>query len=241
MTSDLGRARRHGTATVAAGGRSIGVHVPARSFRPRRRALSPGRAAAFAAAAPKVLVEPAHCSDLAALFPEHRDVTLDIGFGGGEALVELAATRPDEAVLGVEVHTPGVARVVTAAADHGWSHVRVVQGDVLDVVAVVPPASLAGVRVWFPDPWPKQRQRHRRLLQAPFLGHLVHRLRQGGELHVATDVDDYARAVGALIAQDVRLAGGVVDRPAWRPVTRFERRALDAGRAPIDLIARRIG
>ena len=91
------------------------------------------------------------------------EVILDIGFGGGEGLIEMAAARPEECIIGVEVHTPGVAKVVEAVEAHGWQHVRVVVADVLDFQHRIPPASLAGIRVWFPDPWIKNKQRHRRL------------------------------------------------------------------------------
>ena len=213
----------------------------ARSFRPRRRGLSAGRAAEFERGAATYVV-PTHGDpiDLSALFPGHDDVVLDIGFGGGEALVELAAQRPTEAVLGVEVHTPGVARVVAAAEVNGWSQVRVVATDVLEVLPRLAPASLAGIRVWFPDPWLKQRQRHRRLVRGDVLPVLVDRLRPGGVLHVATDIADYAAQVLRVAADEPRLRGGVVPRPAWRPVTRFERRGLDAGRTVTDLWFERV-
>ena len=92
-------------------------------------------------------------------------VVLDIGFGGGEGLIAMAALVPQECVIGVEVHTPGVAKVLEAIDAHGWQHVRVVEGDVLDFLPRLPPGSLAGVRIWFPDPWPKRKQQHRRLVR----------------------------------------------------------------------------
>ncbi|MFZ9629398.1 MAG: tRNA (guanosine(46)-N7)-methyltransferase TrmB [Ilumatobacteraceae bacterium] len=208
----------------------------ARTFRPRRRGLPPQRAADFERDAARfVLSVTGGPIDLATVFPDHADVVLDVGFGGGEALVELAVTRPHEAVLGIEVHTPGVARVVAAAALHDWSHVRVVPTDVLEVLPRLALGSLAGVRIWFPDPWPKQRQRHRRLVRADVMVALVDRVRVGGVVHVATDVADYAEQVLAVAAAEGRLVGGRIDRPAWRPVTRFEARGLREGRTAADL------
>jgi tRNA (guanine-N7-)-methyltransferase len=168
------------------------------------------------------------------------DVVLDIGFGRGEALVALAGQRPNEAVVGVEVHTNGVAHVLEAIATNGWHHVCVVEDDVLLLLPRLPIASLAGVRVFFPDPWPKTKQRHRRLVRADVVTQLVDRLRVGGTLHVATDVIEYADHVEAVCAVDSRLRGGVVARPPWRPVTRFETRGLAEGRVPIDLIFERV-
>ncbi len=174
------------------------------------------------------------------LFPATDDVVLDIGFGGGEGLIELAAARPHEAIIGLDVHTPGVAFVVEAIEDNAWQHVRVMEGDVMELLPRIPNDSLAGVRLFFPDPWPKQKQRHRRLARPDVVTQLVDRLRVGGTLHVATDIADYAAQTLTVCAAEPRLRGGVIDRPEWRPVTRFERRGLAAERAPIDMIFERM-
>jgi len=173
------------------------------------------------------------------LFPGTDDVVLDIGFGGGEGLIALAAARPHEAIVGLDVHTPGVASVVEAIEDNGWQHVRVIEGDVLELLPRIPDESLAAVRLYFPDPWPKQKQRHRRLARPDVVTQLVDRLRVGGTLHVVTDIVDYATQTLAVCTAEPRLRGGVVPRPEWRPVTRFERRGLAAGREPIDMIFER--
>ncbi|CAN5393196.1 hypothetical protein BH10ACT2_BH10ACT2_22610 [soil metagenome] len=181
--------------------------------------------------------------DWSAVFPTLAppvEVVLDIGFGGGDALIELADQRPNEAVVGVDVHTNGVAKVLEAIGNNGWQHVRVVEDDVLDFLHRVPLASLAGVRIFFPDPWPKTAQRNRRLARSDVIPQLVDRLRVGGMLHIATDIADYAAQAAQVCALDPRLLGGVVARPDWRPVTRFETRGLAEGREPIDLIYERI-
>lgn len=178
--------------------------------------------------------------DLGQLFGGGADVVLDIGYGGGEGLIELAETRPHESVIGVEVHTPGVAKVLEAIERNGWQHVRVVDGDVLELLPRVPAGTLAGVRLYFPDPWLKNKQRHRRLARPDVVSSLVDRLRIGGTLHVATDIAEYAAQTLDVCAAEPRLAGGVVPRPAWRPVTRFELRGLAAGRQPTDMIYERV-
>ena len=215
-------------------------YPPARSFRPRRRALSPTRALAYGRQLQEwsLAVEgaPLNWTELFGTLP----VVLEIGFGGGEAVVALAAARPDEAIVGVDVHTPGVAHVLDAVEANGWRHVRVVDGDVLEFLPRVPAGSLESVRMYFPDPWPKNKQRHRRLFRPDVVSALVDRLRVGGSLHVATDVEDYARQVVEVAEADGRLRGGVVARPEWRPLTRFEQRGLDAGRTPHDLIYERL-
>ena len=211
-------------------------HAGARSFRPRRRGMAPARTAAFERDAPAWTVEEGGPPlDLAALFPGCDGVVLDIGFGGGEGLIAMAAAQPGQGILGVEVHTPGVARVVEAIVTEGWRHVRVSTADVLDLLPRVPPGSLAGVRIWFPDPWLKQRQRHRRLVRPDVVTRLVDRLRPGGFVHVAIDIADYASEAEGVLAGEGRLAGGVIPRPEWRPLTRFEQRGLEAGRTPVDL------
>jgi tRNA (guanine-N7-)-methyltransferase len=215
-------------------------YPPARSFQPRRRALSPSRAERYdRLVAQWALAVEGERLDLAALFGS-LDVVLDIGFGGGEGLIELAGTRPQEAVIGVDVHTTGVARVLEAIDDQGWQHVRVVEGDALEFLPRIPLAELTGVRLFFPDPWPKNKQRHRRLARLDVVAQLVDRLRVGGTLHVATDMIDYAAQTLAVCTAEPRLRGGVVRRPMWRPLTRFEQRGLDEGRTPTDLIFERV-
>jgi tRNA (guanine-N7-)-methyltransferase len=164
------------------------------------------------------------------------DVVLDIGFGGGEALIELAEVRPNERVIGIDVHTPGVAAVLEAIEARGLRNVRVVDGDVIDFVGRIPMRSLAGVRMFFPDPWPKQRQRTRRLLRPDFLDRLLPAMRVGGVLHIATDSADYADKICRICDARRELAGGVIERPSWRPTTRFEQRGIDEGRRPVDLL-----
>ena len=165
-----------------------------------------------------------------------RDVVLDIGFGSGEALIELAEVRPHERVLGIDVHTPGIAAVLEAVESRGLRNVRVAEGDVIDLAARIPARSLATIRVFFPDPWPKRRQRGRRLIRPEIMNRLVPLLRHGGELHLATDVEDYAGQMSAVCEAVPELAGGLIDRPSWRPITRYEQRAIDEGRRPVDLL-----
>jgi tRNA (guanine-N7-)-methyltransferase len=218
-------------------------HPPIRSFRVRRRRLSPERMDLYRERSVRWSLPAEGVIDWSLVFPTHRvpvDVVLDIGFGGGEALVAMAAERSTEAMVGVEVHTTGVAQVLEAIDLNGWQHVRVVEDDVLALLPRIPHGSLAGVRMYFPDPWPKTSQRHRRLARADVVPQLVDCLRVGGTLHIATDIDSYAEQVKRLCALEQRLRGGVVARPEWRPVTRFETRGLAEGREPIDLIYERI-
>lgn len=220
---------------------SSAAHPVTRSFKPRRRSLSAVRKAAYDAAMGLFGVPVAGLElSLVDEFGPADRYSLDVGFGAGEALIELARVRPDECMVGVEVHTTGLAAVLDVVVADGLRNVRVVDGDVVDFLPRLPAGSLDEVRVFFPDPWPKQRQQHRRLIRSDVMPMFVDRLRSGGRLHLATDDAGYAQQMQTVCAAEGRLVGGVVDRPQWRPVTRYETRALDATRPIVDLIYRRL-
>lgn len=212
------------------------VRRPAASFKVRRRGLSPKRQAEFDA-----WIETWGLSidgsplDWSTVFGRDGRVVLDVGFGHGESTIAMAAAEPDVDVIGVEVHTPGAVTVLDAIEHQGLHQIRVVHGDVLPFLDRVPAGSLAGIRVYFPDPWTKRRNHHRRLVRPDVIAALVDRLRAGGFLHLATDIADYAESMAAVCDAEPRLTGGVIDRPDWRPLTRFEQRGLDAARHPTDL------
>jgi tRNA (guanine-N7-)-methyltransferase len=211
-----------------------------RTFKPRRRSLSASRQGEFQRLMRAWAVEvEGPLLDVHGLFGRTGPVVLDIGIGHGEATVALALARPDELVLAADVHTPGIARVLDEIEAHGLTNLRVVHGDVLDVLPRLAAGSLAGVRIFFPDPWPKRRQQHRRIVSPPTVTALVDRLVVGGTLHVATDVEDYAVQVERVCAAEPRLRGGRIPRPDRRPVTRFELAAHAAARTPVDLVYER--
>lgn len=177
--------------------------------------------------------------DLAALFGPGVPVVLDVGSGMGEATAAAAASDPSRGVLAVDVHTPGHGNLLKLAEAAGLSNVRVADGDARVLLRdMLPPAALDGVRVWFPDPWPKARHAKRRLVTPEFLALVASRLRPGGLLHVATDWAPYAEQITGHLAA----APGLAVRPGagpGRPVTRFEQRGRAAGRPAYDLVAAR--
>ena len=218
---------------------SPGVRTVRRSsvtFKPRRRAMSPARQARFTEWLGRWgLDESGPVIDWSAVFAAPSPVVLDIGFGHGESTSLMALADAATAIVALEVHTPGVAKLLQAIEAHGLTNVRVVHGDALVFLDRVAPSSLAGVRIYFPDPWPKVRQHHRRLVDAEVVRALTDRLMIGGSLHLATDIADYARVMQVAGDADERLTGGTIERPAFRPMTRFEQRGVDDGRHPTDL------
>jgi tRNA (guanine-N7-)-methyltransferase len=184
--------------------------------------------------------------DMEALFGRRAPVWLDIGFGAGDALLELALVHPDCDHLGVEVHRPGVGRVLGAVAAGGPGNIRVACHDAIEVLRDwLPEASLAGLRLYFPDPWPKKRHHKRRMVQPDWAELVVRRLQSGGVLHVATDWEHYARQILLVLdaAPDlVNLQGRGAYAPdrGDRPLTRFERRGLDLGHRVFDLVYQRV-
>lgn len=229
------------------------VPRPNATFKPRRRGLSAKRQAEFTTwlevwgldEGGPIIDWPTEIARLGSTtemptLPPDAPVVLDIGFGHGESTIELARRERDHFVVGVEVHTPGVATVLDAIVHDPLPHVRVVHGDVLRFLCRVAPASLSIVRVYFPDPWPKAKHHQRRLIREDVVAVLTDRLRPGGELHLATDIGHYAEMMRAACDAEPGLDGGVIPRPEWRPLTRFEQRGLDEGRPATDLLYRRV-
>jgi tRNA (guanine-N7-)-methyltransferase len=181
--------------------------------------------------------------DPAEVFGRRAPLVLEIGSGMGEATAEQAAADPARDHLAVEVHTPGVANLLALIEARGIGNLRVAHGDALDLLRDrLAPASLAAVHAFFPDPWPKQRHHKRRLFQPAHVALLRSRLMPGGVLHTATDLAEYAEVIRDALTADpelVNLHPGWAPRPADRPRTRYEQRAIDAGRPVFELIFRR--
>lgn len=209
---------------------------PIRTYKARRR-VTPGQAEALERLRPRWGAGLDDLGTPAALFGRSAPLVLEIGSGMGEATALLAAAEPHLDVLAVEVHTPGVATLLRRIEHVGLTNVRVAELDARQVLAALPCRSLQEVRVFFPDPWPKSRHHKRRLVSEPFLVQVAERLAPGGRLHVATDWADYAGQVQQLLTACLHFTDPVHDR-AGRPVTRFERRGLAAGRPAVDLVSR---
>lgn len=180
--------------------------------------------------------------DLAACFDSRRPLFMEIGFGNGEALASRAAAHPENDYLGVEVHGPGVGHLLLRLAAQESRNVRVLRGDAMELLRHrLPAASLAGVYLFFPDPWPKRRHHKRRMVQAEFTRLVGRALRPGGLLHMATDWRDYAEQMMRVLSatpgfRNAAGPGRYSPRPEDRPATRFEQRGQRLGHAVWDLI-----
>ena len=180
--------------------------------------------------------------DLAQEFGRNVPVVLEIGFGNGEQLHGAARDDPARDYLGIEVHGPGVGRLLNAAAADGLSNLRVMRHDAVEVLREeIAAGALAQVRVWFPDPWQKTRHHKRRLVQPAFVALVASRLAPGGVLHLATDWQDYATHMLAVLdacpaLRNTAGAGRYAPCPPWRSETRFERRGRRLGHGVWDLV-----
>jgi len=181
--------------------------------------------------------------DFSATFGRNAPVVMEIGCGMGDATVQVAAAAPDTDFIGVEVHEPGVGALLKRIGEEKLSNVRVLRHDAVEALEhMVAPASLAGVHIWFPDPWHKLKHHKRRLIQPPFISLLISRLAPGGLLHVATDWEPYAVQMLEVLSAAPGLANacdGYAPRPPGRPLTKFEARGLNLGHGVRDLMFRR--
>jgi tRNA (guanine-N7-)-methyltransferase len=184
--------------------------------------------------------------DPAALFGRQAPLVLEIGFGMGQATAAIAAHRPETDFLGVEVHVPGVGSLLKLIGEQQLGNLRIVSHDAVEVMDhMIVPGSLAGVHIFFPDPWHKKKHHKRRLIQPEFVRRLVTRLKPGGYLHCATDWQDYAEQMLAVLSAEPELINtathpeGWAEKPDYRPLTKFEARGLRLGHGVWDLVFQR--
>jgi len=181
--------------------------------------------------------------DLDAVFGRTGEKHLEIGFGMGETTARIAAAHPDHDYLAIEVHTPGVGALLKTIAEQAIRNIRVVQHDAVEVLNnMIEPETFNGAHIFFPDPWPKKRHHKRRLIQAPFVGLLVNKLKSGGYLHVATDWEQYAEQIVSVLSMEPALqntAANYAPRPNYRPLTKFEARGLRLGHGIWDIVFRK--
>lgn len=178
--------------------------------------------------------------DLAQVFGRDAPTLLEIGFGMGEATAHIAALMPEKNFLCCEVHPPGVGALLKRIGELDLANIRIVEHDAVEVLDhMLPPESLAGVHIFFPDPWHKARHNKRRLVQPHFVAKLLPRLRSGGTIHCATDWEPYAQQMLEVLSAQPGLANtaaGFAPRPDYRPLTKFENRGLRLGHGVWDVV-----
>jgi len=212
-----------------------------RSFVLRAGRMGTGQARALTELGPRfVLPYAPQPLDAAAAFGRAAPLVVEIGFGMGQATAEIAKTRPDTDFLGIEVHVPGVGALLKRIGEEKLTNLRLVQHDAVEVFEqMLAPASLAGVHVFFPDPWHKKKHNKRRLIQPAFVSLLASRIAPGGYLHCATDWQDYAEQMLEVLGGEPTLsntAEGYAQRPDYRPLTKFENRGIKLGHGVWDLV-----
>lgn len=176
-----------------------------------------------------------------AVFPGTGQVVVEIGFGMGEATVEIAESFPDTGFLAIDVHQPGIGKLLSAIEEYGIANIRVMDEDAHVILQnMVPDSSLDGVHLFFPDPWPKTRHHKRRIVNENFIALVASKLKVGASIHMATDWAPYAAWMKERFDHSPLFAGGIVERPEWRPLTRFEGQGLRKDHQVIDLIYRKI-
>jgi tRNA (guanine-N7-)-methyltransferase len=216
-----------------------------RSFVTRAGRLSAAQARAIDTLGPQFCVPYAKSAlNFNQVFGRNAPVVLEIGFGMGDSTAKIAAGMPQTDFLGVEVHTPGVGSLLKLIGEQGLNNLRLIQHDAVEVLThMIAPGSLAGAHVFFPDPWHKARHNKRRLIQAPLVSLLASRLAPDGYLHCATDWQEYAEQMLAVLDAEPMLRNSAetyAERPDYRPVTKFENRGLKLGHGVWDLVYKKV-
>ncbi|BAO43411.1 tRNA (guanosine(46)-N7)-methyltransferase TrmB [Thiolapillus brandeum] len=223
-------------------------HRPIRSYVLRTGRFTPGQQKAFERWWPEFGVdfESATPLDPAALFGNHNPVWLEIGFGNGESLAQMAQNFPERNFLGIEVHTPGVGHLLLRLGEQGITNVRIMHHDAMEILEQsLAEASLEGVQLFFPDPWHKKKHHKRRIVRPDFVTTMGRLIAPGGIFHAATDWEDYAEQIMTLFSAREDLfdnlagAGNYSPRPDTRPITKFEQRGQRLGHGVWDLLFRR--
>jgi tRNA (guanine-N7-)-methyltransferase len=173
-----------------------------------------------------------HLLDIPSLFPTSAKVIMEIGFGMGEATALIARDFPETGFLAVEVHRPGIGKLMLRILNN----IRIIEGDAHPIIAsMIPDDCLDGIHLFFPDPWPKKRHHKRRIVTSEFLALIHPKVKRNGFIHIATDWVPYAEHIQEVFSASPLFAGGVVDRPEWRPLTRFEGQGITKDHQVTDL------
>jgi tRNA (guanine-N7-)-methyltransferase len=217
-----------------------------RSFIRRQGRLTPGQEVALDQHWPQYGLEPELDYDFSQVFSRQAPLIVEIGFGNGDSLAKMAAANPDHDYIGIEVHKPGVGHLLILLTEQGLTNVRVYCHDAIEILEQkIPDHSLAGLHLFFPDPWHKKKHHKRRIVRPSFVDLLNKKLQVGGYFHAATDWQNYAESMLEVLSaseglKNTSLTQDYCERPDYRPLTKFEQRGLRLGHGVWDLIFRKV-
>jgi tRNA (guanine-N7-)-methyltransferase len=200
-----------------------------RSYKLRGRRITEGQQEAWDRLWPIFGIENSDQKvNLTELFPDSKRVIMEIGFGMGEATAQIALADPTTGYLAVEVHRPGIGKLLLRIEEGELKNLRAIEGDAFEVFEqMIVDSSLDGVHLFFPDPWPKARHFKRRIVNQEFISAVAAKLKPGAFFHIATDWQPYAQWIAEEFTKQSFFTGGEVKRPDWRPLTRFEDQGLN--------------
>ena len=175
--------------------------------------------------------------NISQIFPNSDKVILEIGFGMGEATAIIAMNHPNNGYIAIDVHPPGIGKLLARIVENELTNLKVIEEDVHVVLQhMIADESLDGIHLFFPDPWPKKKHNKRRIVNEGFLSLIHPKIKKGGFIHIATDWVPYAQNIQEVFAGSTLFTGGVIDKPEWRPVTRFEGQGIDKDHAVNDMM-----
>jgi len=198
-----------------------------KSFRLRGKRMTRAQNAALIRSWDQFGIEFGTPIDIDALFPNAREIIVEIGFGMGDATAEIAKAHPDNGYIAIEVHPPGIGKLLSLIEEHELKNVYIIEGDAIEILETMfNNHSINGFHLFFPDPWPKQKHNKRRIVNAAFLALIHRKLMKNGYINIATDWVPYAHWISEAFAISNQFTGGEVPRPNWRPYTKFEGKGL---------------
>jgi tRNA (guanine-N7-)-methyltransferase len=175
--------------------------------------------------------------NISEIFPNSDKVIMEIGFGMGEATAIIAKNHPNNGYIAIDVHPPGIGKLLARIVENDLTNLKVIEEDVHVVLQhMIANESLDGIHLFFPDPWPKKKHNKRRIVNEGFLALIHPKIKKGGLIHIATDWVPYAVNIQEVFAGSTLFTGGVIDKPEWRPVTRFEGQGIDKDHAVNDMM-----
>ena len=175
--------------------------------------------------------------EISEIFPTSDKVIMEIGFGMGEATAIIAKNHPNNGYIAVDVHPPGIGKLLARIVENDLTNLKVIEEDVHVVLQhMIKDESLDGIHLFFPDPWPKKKHNKRRIVNEGFLSLIHPKIKKGGFIHIATDWVPYAISIQEVFAASTLFTGGAIEKPEWRPVTRFEGQGIDKDHAVNDMM-----